>query len=408
MPGLKRVKDIATTMYQNAMDNKLLREQGRKEAIVGQTYNFVFAGNPGCGKTTVARIFADLLKCAGVREGNLILEKKGAECLQMGAKKFAELIAPLIGTKNKKGPATADLPKDRFLKNQLVEVEVEGKWWPAKVHSLPCPITQDAVKKKTYEVMYAEGEMIDQVHKSKIRPVQKDKGVGGVLFIDEAYDLDPVKNPEGRLILAQIMDIAEEYRDTVTVILAGYKDDIDNKIFSFNLGMASRFETVPFDDFSEDELEAIWRKFCAEGTYEVDDKVCAVVRRRLKRMSGMKGFGNARAARKMFEKASVPAKRRFRETGGGVLDIIVTDVIGLSPTRTNIPELDSALTDLDKMVGIPEVKKSIYMICETAKRNYEHELEGTEIGEQRLNRLFVGKLFIHANNVCIVSNHDVR
>jgi hypothetical protein len=59
---------------------------------------------------------------------------------------------------------------------------------------------------------------------------------GGVLFIDEVYDLDPAKNPEGKLILAEIMRLAEDYRDTVSVILAGYKDDIDNKIFSFNIG----------------------------------------------------------------------------------------------------------------------------------------------------------------------------
>ena len=50
----------------------------------------------------------------------------------------------------------------------------------------------------------------------------------------------------------------------VTIILAGYQDDIEKKLFAFNLGLASRFETIQFEDFTYDQLHSIWRNTCTE------------------------------------------------------------------------------------------------------------------------------------------------
>jgi hypothetical protein len=57
--------------------------------------------------------------------------------------------------------------------------------------------------------------------------------------------LDPKSKPDGAAILAEIMVVAEAYRDKVTIILAGYQDDIEKKLFTFNVGLASRFEVIP-------------------------------------------------------------------------------------------------------------------------------------------------------------------
>jgi hypothetical protein len=54
----------------------------------------------------------------------------------------------------------------------------------------------------------------------------------------------------------------------VTIILAGYKDDIEQKLIAFNAGMASRFKQVNFQDFSQDQLAAIWTKNCGDSAYE--------------------------------------------------------------------------------------------------------------------------------------------
>jgi hypothetical protein len=38
--------------------------------------------------------------------------------------------------------------------------------------------------------------------------------------------------------------IAKDHREKVSIIIAGYKDDIENKLYSFNPGMASRFKSI--------------------------------------------------------------------------------------------------------------------------------------------------------------------
>lgn len=48
--------------------------------------------------------------------------------------------------------------------------------------------------------------------------------LGGVLFIDEAYQLEPAKSDVGREIVDELLVKAEKYRDNLTIILAGYKD----------------------------------------------------------------------------------------------------------------------------------------------------------------------------------------
>jgi hypothetical protein len=99
--------------------------------------------------------------------------------------------------------------------------------------------------------------------------------------------------------------------------------------------MASRFETVYFDDFNCDELETIWKSLCREKRYIVGDDVSAVVRRRLSKQSGKKGFGNARAVRECFESAALHAMHRYRKdrlSGNEVeLRIMMHDVIGQRP-----------------------------------------------------------------------------
>ena len=101
--------------------------------------------------------------------------------------------------------------------------------------------------------------------------------------------------------------------------------------------MASRFETVYFDDFTPDELESIWKLLCKEKGYAVGYDVSAVVRRRLSKQSGYKGFGNARSVRKLFESAALPAMHRYRvDSSAGKqveLRIVMEDVIGQRPDR---------------------------------------------------------------------------
>ena len=114
-------------------------------------------------------------------------------------------------------------------------------------------------------------------------------------------------------------------------------------------GMPDRFRAMKFDDFSELELERIWKKMCHDKEFQVSDRVSAVVRRRLSKQRDREGFGNARAVRTMFERAEGPARQRWsdaqeqHELQKGPkpeLQIIITDVIGDKPDRhTTHPEV---------------------------------------------------------------------
>ena len=92
----------------------------------------------------------------------------------------------------------------------------------------------------------------------KTREVLK-KAMGGVLFIDEAYYLYRPENERdyGQESIEILLQVMENQRDDLVVILAGYRDRMQT-FFRSNPGMASRIaHHIDFPDYSEPELEAI-------------------------------------------------------------------------------------------------------------------------------------------------------
>ena len=87
------------------------------------------------------------------------------------------------------------------------------------------------------------------------------KAMGGVLFIDEAYYLYRPDNERdyGQEAIEILLQVMENQRDDLVVILAGYKDRMDT-FFGSNPGMASRIaHHIDFPDYSEPELLQIAR-----------------------------------------------------------------------------------------------------------------------------------------------------
>jgi len=129
---------------------------------------------------------------------------------------------------------------------------------------------------------------------------------GGVLFIDEVYQLSPKTDTTGRDILNLLLTFAEDKRATASVILAGYRDEVD-ELIAFNPGLASRFPTVwVFADYNERELYSIFCKMVADRQLQTDQSqppIGKVVAARLARGSGKPGFGNARAVRNVIDTA---------------------------------------------------------------------------------------------------------
>eukprot|EP01040_Poterioochromonas_malhamensis_P003223 gene3223-3435_t len=217
------------------------------------------------------------------------------------------------------------------------------------------------------------------------------KAMDGVFFIDEAYALDPAKNVEGGAVAMQLLDVAESERERITLILAGYKNEIESKLFDYNDGFHRRFPHIlVFDDYTDPELGQIFQSLCQQGNWKCSSDVVKLAARRVGRGRGHKTFGNAGAVRVCFERAYERALSRMKEQRNFKLEIVLEDVLGPPPTRENIPQLDRALEELDNVIGLETVKEKILNIVNLSLVNYHLELEGKEPRLISLNKVFLG------------------
>ena len=95
------------------------------------------------------------------------------------------------------------------------------------------------------------------------------KAMGGVLFIDEAYYLCRLENERdyGQEAIEILLQLMENHRDDLVVILAGYKDRM-NTFFQSNPGMSSRIaHHIDFPDYQETELSQIAGKMVGTMNY---------------------------------------------------------------------------------------------------------------------------------------------
>ncbi|KOO35114.1 stage v sporulation protein k [Chrysochromulina tobinii] len=93
---------------------------------------------------------------------------------------------------------------------------------------------------------------------------------GGVLFIDEVYQLDPKNNKDGADIMNLLHTFAEDKRGERSVVLAGYRDEVET-LLSFNPGLASRSpNTWVFEDYLEPELRSIYHKMMSDRKMVVE------------------------------------------------------------------------------------------------------------------------------------------
>jgi len=142
------------------------------------------------------------------------------------------------------------------------------------------------------------------------------KAMGGVLFIDEAYYLYRPDNERdyGQEAIEILLQVMENQRNDLVVILAGYKDRMDT-FFQSNPGMSSRIaHHLDFPDYSVDELGRIAQMSLAKQHYRFDDGVADVFTQYLKRRVQMPHFANARSVRNALDRARLrQASRLFAD-----------------------------------------------------------------------------------------------
>ena len=144
------------------------------------------------------------------------------------------------------------------------------------------------------------------------------KAMGGVLFIDEAYYLYRPENERdyGQESIEILLQVMENNRDDLVVILAGYKDKMD-QFFHSNPGMRSRIaHHIDFPDYRPDELLAIAKLMLAEQNYQFSDEGEKVFAEYITKRMTMEHFANARSVRNALDRARLrQANRLFASSG---------------------------------------------------------------------------------------------
>ena len=157
------------------------------------------------------------------------------------------------------------------------------------------------------------------------------KAMGGVLFIDEAYYLYRPENERdyGQEAIEILLQVMENNRDDLVVILAGYKDRMDT-FFKSNPGMSSRIaHHIDFPDYGEAELMQIAEKMLATQHYRFGDGARAAFEQYLARRMQQPHFANARSVRNALERARLrAASRLFAERNRALTE---TDLTTLAP-----------------------------------------------------------------------------
>ncbi|WAC89268.1 CbbX protein [Mycobacterium sp. Aquia_213] len=164
------------------------------------------------------------------------------------------------------------------------------------------------------------------------------RAMGGVLFIDEAYYLYKVENERdyGGEAIEILLQVMENNRDDLVVILAGYSDKMD-QFFSANPGMQSRIaHHVTFPDYTVGELEDIAGLMIAGLGYRFSDEARGVLRNYLHLRRDQPWFANARSVRNALERARLRHARRLlaeADTPVGLAKLTTIEAVDLLASR---------------------------------------------------------------------------
>jgi probable Rubsico expression protein CbbX len=139
------------------------------------------------------------------------------------------------------------------------------------------------------------------------------RAMGGVLFIDEAYYLYRPENERdyGQEAIEILLQVMENERDDLVVILAGYKDRMD-RFFASNPGMSSRIaHHIDFPDYTPEELVAIARLMLDQMQYRLSDRALEAFEEYIVLRRQQPHFANARSVRNALDRARLRQANRL-------------------------------------------------------------------------------------------------
>ena len=240
--GLDGVK-TALTKLAHTINNEIELAKAENRTPVIPLGHYLFLGNPGTGKTTVARLMGKILHSMGALPS----------------------------------PKVVEVVKHNLVGRYLGDTEA---------------VTTNVIN----------------------------SAMGGILFIDEAYQL--AMDQYGKTALQTLVDRLENDRGKFVCIAAGYSHEMQEFIAE-NSGFESRFpqrNRIVFEDYNPDELFRIFMIHARKGGYSLDPMAENAVRGRLTVLYNNRGrsFGNGRDARNLFDEIKGNLAARLAEEGGEV------------------------------------------------------------------------------------------
>lgn len=148
------------------------------------------------------------------------------------------------------------------------------------------------------------------------------KAMGGVLFIDEAYYLYRPENERdyGQESIEILLQVMENNRDDLVVILAGYSDRMD-RFFESNPGFRSRIaHHIDFPDYNSDELLQIAEHMLDDQNYVLTEDATTALSDYIRLRRAQPHFANARSIRNALDRARLRQANRLFLDDGGPLD----------------------------------------------------------------------------------------
>ena len=147
------------------------------------------------------------------------------------------------------------------------------------------------------------------------------KAMGGVLFIDEAYYLYKPDNERdyGQEAIEILLQVMENQRDELVVVLAGYKEPMD-KFFESNPGLSSRIANhIDFPDYTVEELLKISKIMLDEQQYQLTPDATVALGQYIQLRKEKPLFANARSLKNALDRARMRQANRIFDSRGQVL-----------------------------------------------------------------------------------------
>ena len=172
--------------------------------------------------------------------------------------------------------------------------------------------------------------------------------MGGVLLVDEAYTLYRPDHPGdfGLEAIEILMQVMENQRDDLVVILAGYKDHMD-RFFHSNPGMNSRIGLhIEFNDYGVESLMTIAQSIVTAQNYCFSPEAEKAFREYLIKRKTMPHFANARSVRNAIDRARLRQANRLLSSGKllekqDLITIEAADILASRVFREGVPDCET-------------------------------------------------------------------